>query len=252
MQIIAPNARKSRIFINDFLIAFFIFLFSLCVYIQTLTPSLSSISPDGSELATIPAVLGLAHMPGYPLYTWLGYIFSQIPLNDVAFRMNLMSAVFASLGCAGLYLILIFINNKNETDENNGNLSFRSFTILSVLLFAFSKDFWSQALIAEVYAVNLGLIILTLLALQQWDISEKNIWYFLFALLYSFSFGTHLSNLGFAPAFIVFTLMSKWQVIKDWKWWCSAIGGFGLGFLQFLWLPFKANTLNDRFMLRSM
>src|SRR3990172_11904660 len=78
---------------------------ALAVYRATLTPSLSYLSPDGNELATVPFVLGLAHSPGYPLYTWLGWLFTRLPLGDVAHRINLMSAVLGAAAAAGLYLI---------------------------------------------------------------------------------------------------------------------------------------------------
>ncbi|MCJ7708820.1 MAG: DUF2723 domain-containing protein, partial [Anaerolineales bacterium] len=82
---------------------------SLAVYGATLTPSLSYLSPDGNELATIPYVLGLAHSPGYPLYTWLGKAFTLLPLGDIAHRVNLMSAASGALAVAGLYLILALL-----------------------------------------------------------------------------------------------------------------------------------------------
>jgi len=77
---------------------------SLLIYNATLTPSLSYKSPDGNELATIPYVLGLAHSTGYPLYTWLGKLFTYLPIGDVAHRINLMSAVLVPLAwesCTG-------------------------------------------------------------------------------------------------------------------------------------------------------
>ena len=66
---------RSR-FWPDGLIGLTIFVAALAVYNATLTPSLSYKSPDGNELATIPYVLGLAHSTGYPLYTWLGKLFT--------------------------------------------------------------------------------------------------------------------------------------------------------------------------------
>ena len=76
----------------DYWLAVALTTLALLVYVQTLTPSLSYVSPDGNELATIPYLLGLAHSPGYPVYTWLGKFFTLIPFGDIAYRMNLMSA----------------------------------------------------------------------------------------------------------------------------------------------------------------
>ena len=133
----------------DLLIALGIFAVALAVYYATLTPSLSYKSPDGNELATVPYILGLAHSPGYPLYTWLGKLFTFIPIGDVAHRMNLMSAVLGAAGAALLYAIVRLIT---------GN---RLASAFAALLFAFSRTFWSQCVIAEVYAPNAFMLALT-------------------------------------------------------------------------------------------
>jgi hypothetical protein len=246
----------------DWLIAIVIGLFSFIVYYLTLTPSLSFLSPDGSELATIPALLGLAHMPGYPLYTWLGFLFSKIPIGDVAHRINMMSAFMGAVGVGGLYMAAVqilpkrFTWDSTPTDETmishplSGVLN-RGCSALGSLLFAFSVTFWSQALIAEVYAVNLGMIALMLLALLRWERTQHARDFFLFALLFGLSLGTHISNLGFAPAFIIFILLTSMSALRNWRWWLAALTGFGLGLLQYAWLPLKANSLNDQMMLRN-
>jgi len=90
----------------DALIAFIIFALCLVVYNATLTPSLSHKSPDGNELATVCYILGLAHSTGYPLYTWLGKLFTLVPIGDVAHRVNLMSGVLGAGGVVLLYAIL--------------------------------------------------------------------------------------------------------------------------------------------------
>jgi hypothetical protein len=95
----------------DWAIALFIFTLALAVYNATLTPSLSYKSPDGNELAMIPYILGLVHSTGYPLYTWLGKLFTYIPIGDVAHRMNLMSAV---LGAAGVSILVAHITADSQ------------------------------------------------------------------------------------------------------------------------------------------
>ncbi|MBN1438640.1 MAG: DUF2723 domain-containing protein [Anaerolineales bacterium] len=251
----------------DRFLAAAVVLAALIVYGLTLTPSLSYLSPDGSELATIPYVLGLAHSPGYPLYTWLGFLFSHlIPLGDVAYRINLMSAVMAALAAGGVYLILIRL-----LPEGIALALRRAAAVLAGLLLAFSKTFWAQALIAEVYAPNAAGIALTLLALLGWERTRRKRDFFLFALVFGLSLGLHLSDLGFAPAFILFILLSIFEPAAGHAEGGAArhIGklserlrslaaaavlgllGFALGAAQFAWLPLRAGTLNDRMMLRA-
>ena len=229
----------------DYCLAFLLAGVAFLFYSVTLTPSLSYLSPDGNELATIPYVLGLAHMPGYPLYTWLGKFFTWLPFGDIAHRVNLMSAALGAMGIGGLYLIITSLLHHRAASP----ILRRAGASLAALLFAFSPSFWSQAVIAEVYAPNIALIALTILVLLHWERTRRDRDFFLFALVFGLSLGTHISNHGFAPAFALFVLLTDRTVLKRPTWWIAGIAGFSLGAAQFVWLPLKANTLNDRIML---
>ncbi|MFQ6013965.1 MAG: DUF2723 domain-containing protein [Anaerolineae bacterium] len=230
----------------EVLIALLLFSLSLAVYNATLAPSLSYKSPDGNELATVPYMLGLAHSPGYPLYTWLGKLFTFLPIGDIAHRMNLMSAILGAAGVALLYGTMMVLTGA------------RLPSLFTAYLFAFSLTFWSQTGIAEVYTPNVFMLTLTLLLLLGWarleeGRSSRSLVVALFltsCLVYGLSLGTHLSNLGFAPAFAFFVLLVNWRVLLD----PLKLGGglltFLLGLAQFLWLPYKASTLNDPLMRR--
>ena len=145
-------------------------------------------------------------------------------------RINLMSAFMGAMGVSGLYLLIVqLLPGKNTWPEARtpgwlAGAIRRGCAGLAALLFAFSPTFWSQALIAEVYAVNTGMISLTLLALLHWELRQRARDFFLFALLFGLSTGTHISNLGFAPGFVIFILLTAWRVILNWRWWLSALG----------------------------
>ena len=239
------NTQPRRFQTIDYGLALLLAIVAFLFYYVTLTPSLSYLSPDGNELATIPYVLGLAHMPGYPLYTWLGKIFTWLPIGDVAHRVNLMSAALGAMGVGGLYLIITALLHHRAASP----ILRRAGASLAATLFAFSPSFWSQAVIAEVYAPNIALIALTILVLLHWERTRRDRDFFLFALVFGLSLGTHISNLGFAPAFTLFVLLTDRTVLKRPTWWMAGIAGFGLGAAQFAWLPLKASTLNDRIML---
>jgi hypothetical protein len=65
----------------DCLIAALLFAISLAVHSATLITSLSYKSPNGNELATIPYLVGLANSTGDPLCTWLGKLFTYLPMG---------------------------------------------------------------------------------------------------------------------------------------------------------------------------
>src|SRR5438045_9307008 len=51
------------------------------------------------------AVLGVPHPTGYPLYVLLGKLFTLLPVGDVAYRVNLSSAVYMAGAVGVLYAI---------------------------------------------------------------------------------------------------------------------------------------------------
>ena len=116
------------------------FVVALAVYMRTLAPTVGA--HDTFEFQALSYELGIAHPTGYPLYILLGKLFTLLPLGNVAFRVNLSSALFAAAAVALIYATL----TKLKT--------LRSVSALAALGFAFSSSFWSQAIEAEVYALN--------------------------------------------------------------------------------------------------
>ncbi|NPV65607.1 MAG: DUF2723 domain-containing protein [Anaerolineae bacterium] len=71
-------------------------LLGLLLYGATMAPGVQP--ADGGEFQLVLAKWGVAHPPGYPLYTILGGGFVRLlPFGDVAWRVNLFSAVTAAL-----------------------------------------------------------------------------------------------------------------------------------------------------------
>ena len=61
---------------------------------------------DQGEFQYIPAILGIPHSTGFPLYVLLGHVWSGLPIGTLAYRMNLFSGLWGALTIAALYLIL--------------------------------------------------------------------------------------------------------------------------------------------------
>lgn len=229
----------------DVALAGLAFALSLGMYLATLSPGLSYASPDGNELITICATLGLAHPTGYPLYTWLGKAFTLLPIGSVAYRVNLMSAVLGAGGVALLYGIVRLVARL------------RPVALAAALFFAFSRTFWSQAVIAEVYTPNLFWVALTLLLFLLWAEREETgrsgsgRFLLLGALALGLSLGTHLSNLGFIPAYGLFLLLVNPRSFRRPLPLVGAAGLFALACLQYLWLLYKGTNLTDA-MMRGM
>ena len=114
----------------------------LALYLATLCPTIHS--GDAAELATAGSTWGIAHPPGYALYSLVANLWTRLlPLGEVAWRLNLLSA----LAGAGAALLLFFTLVRLGT----GCVA-AAFGALSLGLGA---SFWSQSLISEVYAFDL-------------------------------------------------------------------------------------------------
>ena len=79
------------------------FLIALCLYWLTLAPGLIGLV-DTPKFQFVGGILGVPHPPGYPLYVLLSHGFSHLPFGSLAYRINLMSAVFGALTVALVFL----------------------------------------------------------------------------------------------------------------------------------------------------
>src|SRR5688500_19158729 len=84
---------------------------AICVgtlYIGTLAPTVLPYGApdtlDSPMLQTEVFVLGVGHPTGYPTYMMLTHLFTYLPFGDVAYRVNLASAVYAVAAVIVVYL----------------------------------------------------------------------------------------------------------------------------------------------------
>jgi hypothetical protein len=122
------------------LLPWLVFLGTLSVYVVTLCPTI--VGGDAGEMVTVAATGGVAHPPGYPLFTILGKLFSLLPWRSVAWRVNLLSAT-----CGAGAAALLFLAVSRWTRAPWAGL-------LSAGLFAFSPVVWRYSVTAEVFALN--------------------------------------------------------------------------------------------------
>ena len=200
-------ANKSLI---DPLICAGLFAGSFLIYLRTLAPSVATIFDDSLEFQLVCYQPGIAHPTGYPLYTLLGKLFTFLPVGNIAYRVNFMSAVFASVTVALLYAILRLITKHRVP------------AVLGAATFAVSPVFWSQAVIAEVYTLNAAFMALTLWLLLAWgrareeDSAQPRGWMSdptallsLLAVAYGLSLTHHRTTLLLSPAAVIFLVVHR-------------------------------------------
>src|SRR5207245_4090063 len=74
------------------------------VYLWAAPPGLYWL--DSGELTSAAVSLGVAHPTGFPLFCLLGKAAALAPLGEVAFRVDLMSALCGAGAIYGLYRML--------------------------------------------------------------------------------------------------------------------------------------------------
>jgi len=112
------------------------------IYLKTACPTVTT--GDNGEMIAAPYVLGIPHPTGYPTFCILGKMFTMLfPFGSIGIRMNLYPAFFACLSAVFIYLLLFELFHNKEI------------AAIGALLFSVSRIFWSQAIVAEVYSMNI-------------------------------------------------------------------------------------------------
>lgn len=183
---------------------------------------------DSAEFSAAAYVLGIVRATGYPLYLLLGKAFTVLlPIGDVGFRLNILSAT-----CAAGTVVLLYHLLRRLTQR-------RAAALATALMFAFSYYFWAQAVIAEVYTLHTLLMISLVLLLLRWETNRSDVLLVAFALLYGLSFGNHMSTLLLAPALGAFLLIVGKKEILHPKRFFLLLIPFVAGVSIYLYLPLR-------------
>ncbi len=181
---------------TDFALACALTVAGCALYVRTLAPSVVALFDDSLEFQLVCYQLGIAHPTGYPLYTLLGKLFTLLPLGDVAYRVNLLSAV-----AGGCTWPLLFAVGRALGLRRVG-------AVAGAVALGTSPVFWSQATVAEVYALHcLFVALLWLLALRwgqardPWT-ARGRLWALAFAL--GLSLTHHRMTLLLLPALALY------------------------------------------------
>lgn len=117
----------------------------------------SIVGGDSPELTAAAHHLGIAHSPGYPLYSILGKSAQLLPIGDMAFRMTFLSIC----AHAGAFWVLLGLFRKWQTTEGSEDGSLPLALAMTLLLLGGTLTF-RQVLSPEVLAVHFLLMSLLL------------------------------------------------------------------------------------------
>lgn len=217
-----------------------IFIVSFGIYVLTMCPT--TYWEDSAAFSAVNPILGIPHSPGFPIYVLLGRVFSLIPIENHAFRSNLMSAFWGSLSLAILYLLMLEILKKTKPNGYTLQLPI----ITGVAFLGFSSAFWLQTIRAEVYTLNIFFTLLLIFLLVKRSKEKDTNWCFKILILFSFVLGLSFANhpllmVTLLPAFLVFLLVSDFKRFLDLKKITLLLSFFLLGISLYLFLSIRSN-----------
>ncbi len=131
---------------------------SFVAYLLTLCPTVGAV--DSGELTLAAYHLDVAHPPGFPLYTLLGWVATHVGPWSPARSANMLSAILAAAACGTLAVALFRVSGSWVA------------ALASAFCFSLGRTPWSWATVAEVYSLQ-NLLLAILLALVLAPVTRK-------------------------------------------------------------------------------
>jgi transmembrane protein TMEM260 (protein O-mannosyltransferase) len=197
---------------------------AFALYRATLLPGV-----DFGDTGSLQVTVGLSLVTArnaYPLYFALGKAVMWASGTEQAHALNLASAVEAAVAIGLLVVVASEVSRSIAAGA------------AAALIFAVSYTFWSQSIIAEVYALHAVFVVLTLLLLLRWERSPTDRRLLAFFAVYALGFGNHLSMILLLPAYTVFLLATApggWRSMFAPRIVAMATACAVVGALQYAW-----------------
>jgi hypothetical protein len=226
LALLIAQARASLVPFSSRAFLLIIFAGGLALYSVTLAPGV--LPADAGEFQVVAAQWGVAHPPGYPLYTVLAALFARLTGNP-AWGVNWFSAVSA----AGA-LALTAAAAQRVSGSRWGGLA-------AALALATSTSFWSTATQASIRPLTALFTAAALVAALDRG-PRRLVW---LAVALGLGIGHHVS-LAFPGAFLVLYVLSDepglWRSPRRWL---APLVAFALTFAVFAYLPLRDPALVD-------
>jgi hypothetical protein len=200
---------------------------ALLVYLRTLLPGMAF--DDWGEMQTVPHVLGVAHPTGYPTYVLVAWAFQLLPVGDVAFRANLLSAVCVALA----------LGFGTSAGQRLG--VHPAIAAVASLATGFVGTVWLASTIAEVNPLHLLFMALLLDRTLAWTDGRRLRDLALGGLLVGLSLGNHALTLFAAPYLVLLALWAGRDTLRaNPRWRLAPVAGGIAGAAVYLYLPVAA------------
>lgn len=207
------------------------------LYLATIAPDV--LPADSGELQLVAAKLGVAHPPGFPLYTLLAHLTTYLPLVATpAYKVSLFSTITSAFTLALVYATVYHLTHHYLA------------SITAVIALGTATTFWAQATTANIRSLTglftaLAFFLLLRLfeARRQSDTTTKTDRSLaLLALVLSLGLSHHasLAFMGVVMALFVLGVVPG-LATKPRRWWRPLLAVL-IGLLPWLYLPWRAQA----------
>ncbi|HEV2249447.1 MAG TPA: DUF2723 domain-containing protein [Candidatus Limnocylindria bacterium] len=129
---------------------------ALALAVYAATAARDIVFGDSPELIAVATTLGVAHAPGYPVWTLLGHAFSWLPVGSLPFRVGLLSVVCGAAGVGVVYAISLRVARSVPA------------AAAAALGLALHPLFWQWSIVAEVFALHALLAAIVVYCALRW------------------------------------------------------------------------------------
>ena len=213
-------------------------LVALAIYLRTMLPSTGFW--DTAEAQTVPHTLSIFHPTGFPTYTLVGWLWSQLPLGGVAWRMNLLSGVCVA-SASGLVVLSV-----EQLAAERHRWAVAGSAAVAGLAFALASEPWRNAIRADVHALHILLAALVIWLLLVWRAAERargrraGGWLLAASLIFGLGMGNHplIGLMAFGiGAWLLFVDQDLW---RRWRLVLGCVGLLALGMSVYAYIPIRA------------
>ena len=208
----------------------------LSLYVASLAPGVMHYQRpeilDAPMLQVHAATLSITHPTGYPTWTMLTHLITQLPFASEAYLANFASAIHGTLAAVFVYASGYLLTRRIAAAATGA------------LAFGFSQTLWAQSNMAEIYALNAMFCALLLFVLLLWrekSGSPTGDRYLLAGcLLLGLAMTNHMTSGLLFPAGLLFVWLVDRSRFTDLGLVLKGAGLFFTGLLPYAYLPIRS------------
>lgn len=184
---------------------------ALALYLATLAPGVLWADSGHLQLGAVSGrVQGSAG--SHPLWVWIAHAFTRVPVGDPAGRVNAVSAAMAAATVAVVHRTLLELGIGRPS------------AMLAAVALAVAHTFWWHAVVAEVYALTLAFMALTIWLALRWQRTGRRAYLVMTALTLGAGLLAHLLVVVYVPA-LLWMVWRRRRAVQPADLWASIAAG---------------------------